>query len=90
MCRKHKKKKKVVLFKKRSFDEVIANFKVVCERCGSPLVVHGFRQKNPHKGQKEIIYAHCENNGETPIDVGFGLQRCPKFNAEIAFIERFF
>jgi len=87
---RRKKSKPVVLFKKRSLDEVIANFKVDCNRCGSTLVVHGYRQKNPHHGQKEMIYAHCENNGENQTGVGVGKTRCPKYNMEICFIEKFF
>lgn len=84
MCRKHKKRKEVVLFKKRSFDEVIANFKVACSnpKCQAPLVIHGWRQKSHN--QKEMIYAHCENSGNADT------MRCSKYMQEICFIERFF
>jgi C4-type Zn-finger protein len=85
MSKRRKEKNPIVLFKKRSLDEVIQNFKVTCFRCGEPLVIHGYKQKNPHHGQKEMIYAHCENNGSQ-----HGKTRCPKYNMEICFIERFF
>lgn len=90
MSKRKKSQKSVVLFKKRSFDEVIENFKVACFCCNEQLVIHGYKQKNPHKGQKEMIYAHCENNGELKGGDGVGKSRCPKYNMEICFIERFF
>jgi len=62
---------------RRSLENAIEKFKEKCERCGEPLVVHGFRQKS--HGQKEKIYASCYNKGV-----------CPKFGAEICFIEKFF
>lgn len=75
--RKKKRQKPVVLFKKRSLDEVMANFKVTCSRCNEPLIIHGYRQKSHNS--KEMIYAHCENKGV-----------CPRNNMEVCFIERFF
>jgi len=82
--RKKKRQKPVVLFKKRSFDDVIANFKVTCSnpRCNEPLVIHAYRQKSHNS--KEMIYAHCENAGSEEKT------RCFRFNQEICFIERFF
>jgi len=68
----------------RTFDIVIATFSEICERCKEPLVVHAYAQKG-HNGRKEKIYCHCENKGEAE-----GKSRCPKYNLEICFIERFF
>lgn len=80
MCRKRKHQKPIELFKRRTFEFVIDHFKVECERCHQPLVIHGYRQKNPHKGQKELIYAACQNKDQV----------CPKYGREICFIERYF
>ena len=91
MCRK--KRRKVLKAPKatppkRSLESCIEKFDIECDRCHSPLVVHGYRAKSYNSREK--IYAHCENNGENAPGVGIGNSRCPKYNAEICFIEKFF
>jgi N-formylglutamate amidohydrolase len=76
MCRK--KKKHVVNLQqvRKDLDWYVANFKEVCEKCGQPLVVHGFRRKTHAK--RQAVYAACWTS--EPL--------CPKRGREICFMQQ--
>lgn len=71
---------------RKDLDYYVANLNETCERCGQPLVVHGFRRKTQQK--RQAVYAHCENNGENQAGVGVGKSRCVRYNVEIVLMQQ--
>jgi hypothetical protein len=84
--RKKKRVQNTLSQVRKDLDYYVANLKEVCERCGQPLVVHGFRRKTLQR--RQAVYAHCINNGENPAGDGVGRGRCPKYNQEICFFQQ--
>lgn len=87
MRKKKKKKSDICLQQVRNdLDYYVANLNETCERCGQPLIVHGFRRKTHQK--RQAVYAHCSNNGENVAGEGIGKSRCSKYNQEICFVQQ--
>jgi len=57
-----------------TLDWYMEHFKEECERCKNILSVHAFRK--PSKKRRKIVYCNCGN------------KECPKYQKEIAFIEK--
>lgn len=75
--KKKKKKQLVDLCQvRKDLDYYIINLNETCERCGKPLIVHGFRRKTDKK--RQAVYAACWN--DNPI--------CSKRGMEICFVQQ--
>lgn len=61
---------------RKDLDWFVANLNEVCEKCGQPLVVHGFRRKTQQK--RQAVYAACWTS--EPL--------CPKRGMEICFVQQ--